>query len=109
MASFVFTPEATVEIVPRQDSPDQQHGPLAPAIASDLRPATFEDLERVYKFLDQASEREWHLPTSVIQGITGSRPKGRLWKRYGFEFVPATKHGLETAWAVQKASWDFTL
>ena len=68
-----------------------------------------DQLERVYSFLQQASEKGWHLPSSVIRSITGATPRGQVWKRYGFEFTPATRHGGERAWAVDHASWDFPI
>jgi hypothetical protein len=110
MGTFTHTPEARVEIVPRESAKlDRRPAALAGTQPNDPEPTSFEALEKIYQFLDKACEREWHLPTSVIQGLTGARPKGTYWKRYGFEFTPATKHGLETAWAVRKASWDFTI
>jgi hypothetical protein len=104
MSTFVFTPESQVEIVPVSSN----QGLIAP---SDVIPESldFEQLERIYTFLQRAADNEWHLPTSVVRSITGATPKGRYWKRYGFEFVPATRHGVEKAWAVSQASWDFPL
>jgi hypothetical protein len=103
ISTFQYIPEASVEIV-RADS-----GSLKQIAASSetIPPIEFEALERVYGFLQKAADHGWHLPTSVIRGITGSTPRGASWKRFGFEFKPASKHGVEKAWSVEKASFDY--
>ena len=104
MGTFVFTPESQVEIIPASTA-----GAVA-LVESPLDVATdFQQLERIYDFLQRAADNEWHIPTSVIRQLTGATPKGSDWKRFGFEFIPATRHGTERAWAVQKASWDFPI
>jgi len=106
--SFKYTPASKVEVlnsetvaIERSESP----APLEAPIEFD----DFEALERIYSFLQKASDNGWHLPTSTIRRVTGATPRGQLWKRFGFEFTPATKHGVEKAWAVQPASWDFPI
>lgn len=103
ISTFQYIPEASVEIVKSERGGLQQI-----AVSADLTaPAEFENLERIYGFLQKAADNGWHLPTSVIRGITGATPRGRYWKRFGFEFTPATRHGSENAWAVAQASWDY--
>ena len=110
LLSFKYTPVAEVEIVSNESAivsqrpPDPETGPDVelPSQALDLA-----SLERIYEFLQRAVDNGWHLPTSVIRSLTGSTPRGRRWKRYGFEFEMATRHGSERAWAVSLAAWDF--
>ena len=109
--SFSYTPMADVQILEPElaivrstDSSELVEEPIP--LGMEL---TLEDLEKVYAFLQRATDNEWHLPTSVIRSVTGATPKGKLWKRFGFEFIPATRHGAERAWAVQRASWDFPI
>jgi hypothetical protein len=105
LSSFTYTPTSTVEIVPAIDG---SGGALTKRPSDEtLVEMDLGQIERVYVFLERAAENEWHLPTSVIRQLTGSTPRGVSWKRFGFEFVPATRHGSERAWAVRKAAWDF--
>ncbi len=108
ITTFNYTPTASVEVVQttsklvptsKEPTPD---APQAPSIQFGLR-----DLKEIYTFLQLASDQHWHLPSSVIRSVTGSTPKGKRWKRFGFAFEPATKHGTEKAWAVSQAEWDF--
>ena len=111
IASFSFTPSAAVEVMTttselatptpvREEAALTEYAPMA-------MPSTMEHLEKIYTFLQKASDSDWHLPTSVIRSITGATPRGKRWKRYGFVFEPATRHGGERAWAVSQAEWDF--
>jgi len=70
---------------------------------------SIERLEQTYGFLQRAVDNEWHLPTSVLVALTGQTPEGCYWKALGFEFLRATRHGEEIAWAVSRATWDFPL
>lgn len=101
--TFHFTPTSPVEIIPIEE-----RSALAPA-APPAAPVDFETLSKIYGFLQKAADNEWHLPTSVIRSLTGATPKGKYWKRFGFEFTPASKHGIEKAWAVTSATWDFPI
>lgn len=108
IASFSFTPSAAVEVMTTTSelvapAPMEAVAELAPM----AMPSTMEHLEKIYTFLQKASDSDWHLPTSVIRSITGATPRGKRWKRYGFVFEPATRHGGERAWAVSQAEWDF--
>ena len=105
LGTFHFTPRATVEVMKRSGLVRRPHtGPMA-VIGGDE--VDLDQLERIYNFLEKAATNEWHLPTSAIKSLLGATPKGRIWKRFGFEFIPATKHGVEKAWAVRHAGWDF--
>jgi hypothetical protein len=70
---------------------------------------SIERLEQTYGFLQRAVDNEWHLPTSVLTTLTGQTPEGCYWKALGFEFLRATRHGKEIAWAVSRATWDFPI
>jgi hypothetical protein len=105
--SFSYTPVTEVQLVaPGKKLINHAITPFEPPPELGL---DLEHLERIYAFLQRASDNEWHLPTGVIRQLTGATPKGSVWKRFGFEFIPATRHGAERAWAIQKASWDFPL
>ena len=68
----------------------------------------FNQLVQVLEFLEQANEKGWHAP-STIKDLLGAAPGDLSWTRYGFEFIPATKHGGERARAIRKAHWDLPL
>ena len=102
--AFSYAPAATVEIMKKAPS-----NPLAKLPASIESPVDFNQLEKTYGFLQRAADCGWHLPTSIVRSLTGSTPRGRIWKRFGFEFTPATKHGSEIAWAVNLAAWDYRI
>lgn len=102
---FSYTPTSTVEVLP---SAIVRDGALTRSSSEEvIVEVDLAQIERVYEFLEKAAQSEWHLPTGVIRQLTGSTPRGASWKRFGFEFVPATRHGTERAWAVRKAAWDF--
>lgn len=105
--SFKYTPAAQVTVIDEEVLTIEKSEPSS--IAAPIEIQDFEALERIYAFLQKAADNEWHLPTSIVRGLTGSTPRGKCWKRFGFEFTPATKHGVEKAWAVQSASWDFPI
>ena len=110
LLSFKYTPVAEVEVISTESAIVSQRPPdpePEPDIEIPSASLDLESLERIYEFLQKAVDHKWHLPTSVIRAITGSTPRGRRWKRYGFEFEMATRHGSERAWAVSLASWDF--
>lgn len=107
LESFTYAPTATVEVMQPSTEITRStpiDGALEPII--DM-PMDLARLEQIYAFLQRAADSEWHLPTSVVRSITGATPRGRIWKRFGFEFTPATRHGGENAWAVSQAAWDF--
>ena len=111
LLSFKYTPVAEVEVVSTESAIVSQRPPAPEPEAEFDLPSPSLDLdrlERIYEFLQKAVDNQWHLPTSVIRSLTGATPRGRNWKRYGFEFEMATRHGAERAWAVNLASWDFT-
>lgn len=104
ITSFNYAPVANVEVISKPAANSAALALPDPEMPFELN---LEDLDRIYTFLQRAADNGWHLPTSVIRSLTGATPRGRYWKRYGFEFTPATKHGSERAWAVAAASWDF--
>ena len=108
ITSFSYTPTASVEVV---DAPSKivrmAKEPIPEATQTVYIQTSIEDLEKLYRFLQEAADKQWHLPTSVVRSITGATPRGKRWKRYGFAFEAATKHGVEKAWAVSQSEWDF--
>lgn len=110
LLSFKYTPIAEVEVVTPESAIVSQRPP-DPEPEPDFKipsgAVDFDTLERIYEFLQKAVDNQWHLPTSVVRAITGATPRGKRWKRYGFEFEMATRHGSERAWAVRLAAWDF--
>lgn len=55
-----------------------------------------------YRELEEAAERGWILPTSVVRDLTGIRPKGlcSCWGCFGFQ--RSGKMGREAGWRVKK-------
>lgn len=104
LSSFSYTPTSEVEVMVASET---QSALTRSSSDEPFIEANLDQLERIYGFLQKAADNGWHLPTSVIRSLTGATPKGRYWKRYGFEFLPATRHGGERAWAVSAATWDF--
>lgn len=110
LGNFQYTETAEVEIVTDNRSAIVRNPTIEsgePEEHSFSNPVDLEGLTRTYEFLQKATDNGWHLPTSVVRSITGGTPRGRSWKRFGFEFKAATRHGAERAWAVSLASWDF--
>ena len=121
IATFSFTPTAEVEVVSStKKSRSTKKAEIVPVTTAEplaIEPiqapiptlANLEQLEKIYTFLQKATDNNWHLPTSVIRSVIGAAPKGKRWKRFGFVFEPATRHGGERAWAVSQAEWDFPI
>ena len=109
LGTFQFTETAEVEVIEQAETAIVNKPRREPEPDFDVGPSFIDlnSLERIYEFLQKAVDNGWHLPTSVIRSLTGSTPRGRRWKRYGFEFEMATRHGSERAWAVSLAAWDF--
>jgi len=105
--TFKYTPTAQVTVINEEVLSIEKSEPSN--VPAPIEFQDFEALERIYSFLQKASDNGWHLPTSIVRSLTGSTPRGRSWKRFGFEFTPATKHGVEKAWAVDAATWDFPI
>lgn len=100
--TFKYTPTTAVEIIPTTAAIER-------VSQEPIVPVDLEALAKIYNFLQNAADKGWHLPTSVVRSITGATPRGTYWKRYGFEFTPATRHGSEKAWAVAQATWDWPI
>lgn len=100
LTSFHYVPSSPVTVVESSAPPA-----LAPALRGAYPQApSLEYVERIYEFLQKAADAGWHLPASVIRNLIGAKPRGKVWRRYGFEFRPASRHGTEIAWSVCSAT-----
>ena len=66
----------------------------------DLVQAEVEHLDRLLSFLTKAVRNSWCLPTSKVELLLGSTPRGGMFCRYGFTFTPERGQGRETFWRV---------
>ena len=110
LVSFKFVPSANVEIISETTSelaPINTSEAIQPMDLAPMAAVDFDQLLKVYEFLQRASDAGWHLPTAIVRSITGSTPRGQVWKRFGFQFEPATRHGAGRAWSVKPAENDF--
>jgi hypothetical protein len=101
LASFSYAPIAEVVVVPAERSIVRAGPEVEEAGPEEM--IDLSGLERLYGFLQKAVDQGWHLPTSVVRNLVGSSPRGRLWTRFGFAFVAASRHGAEKAWRVVPA------
>lgn len=78
---------------------EERDGEEAP---EELVAAAVAHLDGLLSFLTKAARNSWELPTSQVHLLVGAKPKGAVFSRYGFAFVPAGKHGQETSWRVER-------
>ncbi len=62
-----------------------------------------QDLMAEYKALIFAVENKLLLPSSKIQQLIGTKPKGEIFQYGSFNFVRSGKIGNQSAWLVEKA------
>lgn len=68
----------------------------------DLVQAEVEHLDRLLSFLTKAARLSWCLPTSRVELLLGTTPRGASLERYGFKFVALGRQGREVAWRVER-------
>lgn len=68
----------------------------------DLVAAEVEHLDRLLSFLTKAARLSWCLPTSKVQLLVGTKPRGASLERYGFRFTAVGRQGQEVAWRVER-------
>ncbi len=68
----------------------------------DLVQAEVEHLDRLLSFLTKAARLSWCLPTSKVELLLGTTPRGASLERYGFRFVAVGRQGREVAWRVER-------
>ena len=68
----------------------------------DLVQAEVEHLDRLLSFLTKAARLSWCLPTSKVELLLGTTPRGASLERYGFKFVAIGRQGREVAWRVER-------
>lgn len=56
----------------------------------------------IYRDLEEASQSNWVIPTSVLQDILGIKPKGKKFSRYGFTYIKCGRIGNQSGWKVTK-------
>lgn len=69
----------------------------------DLVAAEVEHLDRVLFFLTKEARLGWKLPTSKVEQLLGSKPRGANVERYGFIFlaVANTERNSAGGWSVE--------
>ena len=68
----------------------------------DLVLAEVEHLDRLLSFLTKAARLSWCLPTSKVELLLGTTPRGASLERYGFKFVAVGRQGREVSWRVER-------
>lgn len=68
----------------------------------DLVQAEVEHLDRLLSFLTKAARLSWCLPTSKVELLLGTTPRGASLERYGFRFQAVGRQGREVAWRVER-------
>jgi hypothetical protein len=72
---------------------------VLPAVMQMLTDRASRDLMANYRQLQEASDRGWFLPTSLVRELIGVTPHGARFDRCGFRFEPAAKYR-STEWRV---------
>lgn len=93
--AFRSLPEVSQTQLPLEEAEDQE----AP---EELVAAAVLHLDGLLSFLTKAARLGWELPTSQVQLLLGTKPRGASLERYGFTFRAAGKHGQETSWRVER-------
>ena len=88
-------PEVSQTQLPLEEAEEQE----AP---EELVAAVVLHLDGLLSFLTKAARLGWELPTSQVQLLLGTKPRGASLERYGFTFRAAGKHGQETSWRVER-------
>lgn len=88
-------PGATQTQLPLEEAEDLE----AP---EELVAAAVSHLDGLLSFLTKAARLGWELPTSQVQLLLGTKPRGASLERYGFTFRAAGRHGQETSWRVER-------
>jgi len=68
----------------------------------DLVQAEVEHLDRLLSFLTKAARLSWEIPTSKVELLLGTTPRGGAFRRYGFTFTPERGQGRQTFWRVER-------
>lgn len=81
-----------------EEAEEDQEAPEA------LVAAAVSHLDGLLTFLTKAARNSWELPTSQVQLLVRTKPRGATFSisSYGFSFRPSGRHDQETSWRVER-------